>query len=156
MANEEVNPAEAAAEEILKRAADDIRAESCPQGKDCAVHFRVNEEFVKDEYEYARLITYMGEYVVITDDNPEAVSVVALIQAALNGKPLTPDRWETSIYHIGEGTISDLSDKTVEERRQSLRYHSTHDDWSLVPEAHHSVVSALEAGLIDVSKPVDL
>ena len=94
MANEEVNPAEAAAEEILKRAADDIRAESCPQGKDCAVHFRVNEEFVKDEYEYARLITYMGEYVVITDDNPEAVSVVALIQAALNGKPLTPDRWD--------------------------------------------------------------
>ena len=152
MSDKEMNPAEAAAEEILKQAADDIQAETCPQGKDCAVHFRVNEEFVKDEYEYARFITYVGEYVVITDDNPEAVSALALIQAALGGKA-PADRFETSIYHVGDGTVSDLSDKTIEERRQAFRYHSTHDDWSLVPEAHHTVVSALEAGLIDVSKP---
>lgn len=153
MSDKEMNPAEAAAEEILKQAADDIQAESCPQGKDCAVHFRVNEEFIKEEYEYARFITYVGEFVVITDDNPEALDMLAMIQAALNGNSRKVDRFETSVYHVGHGTVGDLTDKTIEERRQAFRYHSTHDDWALVPEAHHTVVSALEAGLIDVSKP---
>ena len=117
------------------------------------MHFRNTEEYVKEDIEYARFITYVGEYVVITDDNPEAVSVLSLIQAALSDEAKKVDRWETSIYHVGEGTVSDLSDKTIEERRQAFRYHSTHDVWDQVPEIHRSVVFSLEVGLIDVSKP---
>ncbi len=155
MSNEEVNPAEAAAEEILKEAYAEMRAEECPQGKDCAVHFRVSEEHFEEKYEYARLIDYVGEFVVITDDNPEAISVLTLVQAALNGSAYKfPPRWETSIYHVGEGTIGDVSGRSEEERRKAFRYHSTHDIWEEVKGFHQATVSALKGGLIDVSKPV--
>lgn len=155
MSDEGMNPAEAAAEEILKQAADEAQAESCPQGRECAVHFRNTEEYIEESIEYARFITYVGEYVVITDDNPEAVDVVATLKAVLGigTAPKPGDRWETSIYHVGGGTVSDLADKTIEERKQAFRYHSTHDVWDQVPAEHRAAVSSLEAGLIDVSKP---
>lgn len=153
MSDEGMNPAEAAAEEILKKAADEAQAESCPQGRECAVHFRNTEEYIEESIEYARFITYVGEYVVITDDNPEAVDMLAMIQAALNGNSRKVDRWETSIYYVGEGTVSDLADKTIEERKKAFRYHSTHDVWDQVPAEHRAAVSSLEADLIDVSKP---
>lgn len=157
MSNEEVNPAEAAAEEILKEAYAEVRAEECPQGKDCAVHFRNSEEYFEEKYEYARLIDYVGEFVVITDDNPAATSVLALVQATLNGSAYElPPRWETSIYHVGGGVIGDLAEKSEEERRKAFRYHSTHDVWEEVKFFHQTTVSALKSGLIDVSKPVDL
>lgn len=153
MTDREVNSAEQEAEEILKKAADEAQAESCPQGKDCAVHFRNTEEFIKEEYEYARFITYVGEYVVVTDDNPEAVDMLAMIYAALDGNSRKVDRWETSIYHVGHGTVSDLAGRSEEERRKAFRYHSTHDVWDQVPAEHRAAVSSLEADLIDVSKP---
>lgn len=155
MSNEEVNPAEAAAEEILKEAYAEAQAEECPQGKDCAVHFRVNEEYFEEKYEYARLIDYVGEFVVITDDNPAATSVLTLALAALNGSAYKrPPRWETSIYYVGEGVIGDLTGRSEEERRKAFRYYSTHDVWEEVKGFHQTTVNALTDGLIDVSKPV--
>ena len=141
----EMNPAERAAEEILRGAYDEAQAESCPQGRECAVHFRTSEDFANEEYKYARMIDYVGDFVVITDDNPVPTNVPALVQAVLSGIP----RWETSIYRVGDGTISDLSD------RSGVRYRLTHDVWEEVRRIHQSIVSALEAGLIDVSKPLE-
>lgn len=153
MSENEMNSAEAAAEEIFKAAAEDIQAESCPQGRECPVHFRVDEEYIAEGEQYARMITYVGEFVVITDDNPDAVTLESFM-SFIAGKGLkVDDGWETCIYHVGDQAISHLTLKSDEEKRKAFRYRSTHDEWSLVPATHRAVVSALGAGLIDVSKP---
>jgi hypothetical protein len=150
-----MNPAEAAAEQILKGAYDEAQAEACPEGRECAVHFRNSGEYIDEKEQYARLIDYVGEYAVVTDDNPEALNLLALVQAAFAGTLSKHPRFETGVYFVGEGTLGELGDKSVEARRHSYRYQQMHDVWEEVHAVHRSVVSALEAGLIDVSKPVE-
>lgn len=148
----ETNPAEAEAEKILTDAYPEARAEVCPQGENCGVHFRVDEEFIEDDGNFARIITYVGEYAVLTDDNPEMFSMTTLLGAAL-GVVTTPPRWETAIYHVGDGVLGDIANP--EETRQACRYAAKHDDWEGVKGFHSVTVSGLAAGLIDVSKPLE-
>lgn len=150
------NSAEREAEQILKDAARAIQTEQCPQGEECAVHHRVDEKYVLESAKYARYITYSGDYVVLTEDNHVFDSPQFLIKALLGGvktKEDLPPRWETSIFHVGDGTIGDLTELPVEERGKSLRYAKTHDDWDAVKMEHEAVLLALRSGLIDVSKP---
>lgn len=153
MSDDKMNSAEREAEEILKGAYAEARAEECPQGEDCPVHFRVDEEYFESESMYARIITYMGEYVVITEDNPELSSPSVILQAIL-GKLKKGDvkPWETAIYHVGEGAIADIESLPVEKQRETLRYAKTHDEWEHIVATHEITVAALNAGLIDVSK----
>jgi hypothetical protein len=154
----EENSAEREAEEILKAAADEIQAEQCPQGRECGVHFRVDESLVDAEDEYARFISYVGEYVVVTEDNHELEDPIFLVRL-LTGqirKDDLPDKWETSIYWVGDGSIFDLTFKPKGVRIGALRYCHTHDDFSEVEAVHAITTSALEAGLIDVSKSIAL
>lgn len=148
-----MNSAEAEAEKILREAFDEVQAESCPQGRDCPVHFRVDEDFEEPDYEYARLITYVGDYVVVTDDSPEVALPALIVQAALGILAALPPQWVTMIAFVGEGVLGDFADRSVEERRHATRYIHTHNKWEEVRSVHQSTVSALEAGLIDVSKP---
>jgi len=155
MTDDGMNPAEAAAEKILKEEFDKAQAESCPQGEDCAVHFRNSEEYVEEEYEYARMIDYVGDFVVVTDDSPEGNGALVVLRAALGLIDKMPPRWETCVYYVGEGAIGDLSRKGEQERRDALRYRELHNKWSELKTVHQSTVTALASGLIDVSKPVE-
>lgn len=149
------NSAEREAERILKEAAQKIQTEQCPQGEECPVHHRVDEEYVHEGSKYARYITYSGDYVVLTEDNHVFDSPQFLLELLLGGgkkASLTP-RWETSIFHVGSGTIADLAEVPIEERGKHLRYAETHDNWENVKAQHQSVVWALNEGLIDVSQP---
>jgi len=150
------NSAEREAEQILQDAARKIQTEQCPQGDECAVHHRVDEEYVEEHERYARYITYSGEYVVITDDNHIFDTPEFLLKLVLGGlkKDALPPRWETTIFHVGDGTIGDLGERSVEERGKSLRYAATHDVWEEVKSTHDTTVSLLVNGLIDVSKPL--
>lgn len=150
------NYAEREAEKILKDAARKIQTEQCPQGEECPVHHRVNEDYTHEESQYARHITYWGEYVVVTEDNHIFNSPSFLIQLVLGGikKDDLPPRWETSIFYVGDGTIGDLGELPLEERRTTLRYAKTHDVWDEIAAQHLATVTLLEGGLIDVSKPV--
>lgn len=156
--NEEINSAERAAEEIIEGAYAEARAEVCPQGEDCAVHFRVDEEFFDEDSKYARLITYSGDYAVITDDSQALSSPVVAVKAMI-GLPITrddvPNRWETLIYHVGDGVVGDLVGMTLEERRDALRYVAGHDEWEFLKGFHGVTLEALWAGMIDVSKPYE-
>jgi len=151
------NSAEREAEEILREAAKAIQTEQCPQGEECAVHHRVDEEYVLEGSQYVRFITYLGEYVVVTEDNPELESPTFLIRLILGvvKKEDVPPRWETSIFHVGDGTIGDIGNLPVGERGNSLRYAKAHDDWDHLKSEHETTVSALKQGLIDVSKPLN-
>ena len=152
---EEQNSAERAAEEILEAAYAEARAEACPQGAACGVHFRVDEEAFEVDELWARLITYVGDYVVVTDDNHKLDDPSVIISILL-GKvaPGSIPRWETTVYLVGEGTISDLSASDKETRKNSVRYTSTHDKWDEIKDQHTAAVVMLESGLLDVSKPV--
>lgn len=152
------NSAEREAEEIFKAAANKIQAEQCPQGEGCGVHFRVDEAISYPQDEDARYITYVGDHVVITEDNHELTSPNFLISALMGrvGPEDIPNRWATEIFWVGEGAIYDLTMQPDEVRLNALRYSTTHDVWEEVEAQHLSVVSMLEAGLIDVSKPIKM
>lgn len=150
----EQNSAEQEAEKILKEAYDEAQAEECPQGEECAVHFRVNEEFFDEDTQYARLITYVGENVVITDDNHLLDNPAFLLKLVLGLVKEKPNRFETVVMHVGEGSIGDLA-VPVEGRVNTIRYQKTHDVWKGVGGEHKATVAMLEAGLIDVSKPLE-
>lgn len=159
MTNEEKNWAELGAlgevERILGAEERKIRAEECPQGEECPVHFRVDEVFFDEALRYARLITYLGEYAVVTEDNPDLNSPALLVKAILGSFALddAPARWATMVVHVGEGVLGDGNDSSLEERRQAFRYHAPHNDWNSIQNFHEVVVSALKQGMIDVSKP---
>jgi len=152
---DEQNSAEREAEQILEAAYAEARAEACPQGDACGVHFRVDEEAFEVDELWARLITYVGEYVVVTDDNHKLENPAVIVQILMGKvKPGSLPRWETTVYLVGEGTISDLSASDIETRKNSVRYTNTHDKWDEIKDQHTAVVVMLESGLIDVSKPV--
>lgn len=144
-----------AAEQILKDAYPEARAEECPQGKECPIHFRVDEEYFDKSQRYARLITYLGDYVVVTGDNPKLESPLFLIQLVLGAvkKKDLPPRWVTDVIYVGEGAIADAFDKPAEEIRTTLRYSTEHNEWQYIKSVHDSTAGALKSGLIDVSQP---
>ena len=152
------NSAEREAEKILQDAARKIQTEQCPQGEECAVHHRVNEEYTLESAQYARFITYLGDYVVVTEDNHVLESPTFLIKAVMGliTTENVPDKWETSIFYVGDGPIGDLQGLPREEQGKALRYAKTHNIWGEVAAQHLAVVTLLEQGLIDVSKPFKL
>lgn len=154
--NQEQNSAEREAEKILEGAYAEARAEECPQGDQCAVHFRNDEEYVVEDQKYARYITYSGEYAVVTEDNHVLDDPFFIIKMLLGqvSKENMPPRFETTVFHVGSGVIGDLSDKDRAGRMESIRYAGTHDVWEQVKDEHTAVVVMLESGLLDVSKPI--
>lgn len=154
----EQNDAERQAEEILEAAYSEVRAEECPQGADCPTHFRVDEEFYDKPDGYARLINYVGDFAVVTEDNPQYENPQLVIRILLGQvtEADLPPRWATMILHVGKGNIGDLEGTSVEVRRAAFRYHRGHGVWDEIAGEHNSTVSLLEAGLIDVSEPFHL
>lgn len=154
--NNEQNSAEREAEEILKDAFNKAKAEDCPQGTDCPVHFRNDEEYVLEDEKYARHITYVGDYAVVTEDNHVFDNPAFILKMLLGGvkKSDIPPRFETTVFHVGSGVIGDLEAKDVEGRRAAIRYAGTHDVWERVKDEHDTVVLMLKSDLLDVSKPI--
>lgn len=155
---EEQNSAEREAEQILSDLYPQIRAEECPQGEECPVHFRVDEEYFDKPARYARLIHYIGEFCVVTGDNHELDNPLIMVKVMLGQieKEDLPPRFETLVYHVGNGVLGDLSDKPEAEVREALRYLKAHDSWDEIKAQHYGITAMLEAGLMDVSKPYPL
>lgn len=153
----EMNSAEQEAEAILKEAfiKVDLTGEDCPQGDECAIHHRNDEEVIDEEAEFGRLITYVGDYVVITSDNPDLDNPILLLKLAVGlVKPEDiPPTYETCVIHVGSGTVADLRALGKSEQLSSIRFVQQHDDWGNFKDAHSVVVNGVKEELIDVSKP---
>lgn len=154
---EEINSAEQEAEEILKEAFAkvDLDGEDCPQGDACAIHHRNDEEILDEEIEFGRIITYAGEYVVITTDNPDLESPIFLLKVIL-GRIVgegTPPLYETCVIHVGDGALADLRTLDKEDRANTVRFVQKHNEWHNFKDAHSVVVNGVKEELIDVSKP---
>lgn len=153
----EINSAEAEAEAILKEAFTkiDLDGEDCPQGDACAIHHRNDEEILDEEIEFGRIITYTGEYVVITTDNPELENPIFLLKMILGQvkQENIPPMYETCVIHVGDGSLADLRALDSDARRESVRFVQKHNEWKNFKDAHAVVVNGVKEALIDVSKP---
>ncbi len=143
----EMNDAERQAEEILKAEADRIQTEECPMGLECGVHHRVDESTLDEGSEYARYISYVGEYVVVTDDNFDLYGSPTALLSLIFGIKSDEPRWETVVYRVNEGTLSGLTMDNIAERR---KYRFTHNDWDAVKEMHELTVLGVREGMIDL------
>lgn len=133
----------------------DFDGEDCPKGDECAVHHRNDEEYLEDDVEFGRIITYVGDYCVITSDNPELDNPLTLIRLALGlfAPDNVPDAYETSVLYVGEGALADLRSLDLDGQRASIRFVQRHNQWKNFKEAHNVVVNGVRDGLIDVSSP---
>ena len=152
--NESVNEAEG----IIKAELDRLQSgEECVEGDECPVHHRLDFQEMDDEDEYGRLITYVGEYCVITTDNPDLMSASTLLRLILGlyKKEDVPEKFETCVIYVGDGSVGDVSNMDREGQDKAIRYIHKHSDWEYFRDQHEAVLIGVEQGLIDVSKPVN-
>jgi len=133
----------------------DKNSDPCPQGDDCAVHFRNDEVIIDEEEQFGRLITYVGKYVVITSDNPELTSPDVLLRVLLKGQRDTlPPLYETCVVYVAEGALADVRKLSKKAQVSSIRFVQAHDDWDNFESAHQAIVGGVSEGWIDLSVPV--
>ncbi len=157
----------------------DVDGTPCPLGDDCSMHHRVDESTINDEEEYGRLVTYIGDYVVVTSDNPDLENPVTLFTLLVKETQLaeftnqigdrepTPEEaaqlfelnaslpalYETCVMHVGDGAIADLRKLDAKGQWASVRFVEQHSEWSNFRTAHEMVVSGVQGGDIDVTRP---
>lgn len=100
----------------------------------------------------SELVTYVGEYAVVTDTAPEVKSD-AVNLAVMLGLLKPKNRYVTFVAYLGgdEGTLSSADDIPSPE---FYRYWVRHNDENNLLDAHQMVVDSLRADLLDVSKGV--
>lgn len=134
----------------------DLDGEECPMGDDCAIHFRKDESLVDDEYEEGRLISYVGDWAVVTEGNrdPMAELKLAMMDLGLPVKGDAPDRYESTVTYVGKSALGDLYEEDDETIKAAVRYLVTHDSWENFQEAHDMVIQAVEGGSITLDTAV--
>lgn len=135
----------------------DVDGTPCPLGDDCSIHHRVDERVLIEDGQYGRIITYVGDYVVITEDNPELSEPLVIMRLALGmmKQEDIPPLYETCVIHVGEGgTLADLRNADQKTQASAVRFAETHNSWDNFEEAHNVVLSGVQGGEIDLSKSI--
>lgn len=134
----------------------DLNGEECPMGDDCAIHFRNDEERFDPEYEEGRIISYAGDWVIVTEDNrdPMAELKLAMMDLDLPIEGAKPNRYETSVTYVGGGSLGDLYEEDDETVLAAVRYVVTHDSWKNFKNAHKMVIEAVMGGSIALDSSV--
>ena len=110
----------------------------------CAVHNRVDDAVFEDGMVYF-IITYLGEYAVVTRENPLLDNPMLAISAALAGKNV--DLLVTAVQYVSNGTVGNDDDF-------DLRWLLFHDSDELAQETHDRIVERVKSGDIDLSTTV--
>lgn len=92
------------------------------------------------------IVTYIGDYVVITTGAPEHDTIVGLLYS-----DQIPE-FITLVGYVGEGSVKE-SEKTVSSGDYP-RWVIRHDDFENGPEMHDMVYEGVRDQLIDVSVPL--
>lgn len=153
----EVPSVEEQADQVLRAELTKLRSgEACIEGDTCPIHHRQDCDMMDSGEGYGRLVNYVGEYVVITADNPEWDKPTVILRAVLGmlTKDNAPDKYETCVLHVGDGSVGDLYSLDQEGRNNAIRYLRTHSDWDGFRDQHESILTGVREGTLDVSKPV--
>jgi hypothetical protein len=136
----------------------------------CAIHTRTNERIVENGVEDGRIIEYVGDYVVITDQNIEynpindlatffkAMSEGTLDSLDFGQNPL----YATEVIKVGDGSLSDLYDRVTDDNgnlnadfyKSHIMYRQTFDKWDSFELSHDATVDLLKSNALDVSTSV--
>lgn len=109
----------------------------------CAVHNRVDNA-VFDEGMVYYIITYVGEYAVVTRENPVLSDPLTAISASLAGYKV--DLLVTGVQHVGSGASADGD--------LDLRWLLFHDSDELAQGVHDRIVERVKSGNIDLTTKV--
>lgn len=96
------------------------------------------------------LVTYHGEYAVITTAGPELDSQPAAIAFAM-GMCTMENVYITNVVYLGDENATLKQSYQLVEDDDFYRYWVRHDDVDNLKNAHDMVVDSLKDGLIDVS-----
>ena len=107
----------------------------------CAVHNRVDNAVFDDGMVWY-IITYIGEYAVVTRENPVLADPLTAIAATLAGHSV--DLLVTAVQHVKDGAVGDAEDF-------DLRWILFHDSDELAQATHDVVVDRVKAGDIDLT-----
>jgi hypothetical protein len=110
----------------------------------CAVHNRVDGSVFDDGMVYF-IINYVGEYAVVTRENPILSDPLTAISAALAGHKV--DLLVTAVQYVKDGTVGDNGDF-------DLRWLLFHDSDELAQETHDRIVERVKTGDIDLTTTV--
>lgn len=121
--------------------------DECPAGDECPIHHRLDAERYDDDMEFAACVTYVGEFVVITDDNPELSSPAGAL-AYLLGEGVVKT-YQTAAYRIGDGTASDLAEMSSEEWAKAQVSVHKYDEYEMTAVHHWDMVDHVRAGAFD-------
>jgi len=146
----------AEAEAIVSQSLAKLGTEECIEGDDCPIHFRIESEELDDEGQGGRIVSYIGNFAVVTADNPDLTrpSVLLRLIFGLYTEETVPATYETSVIHVGEGAIGDLYKQSEQVRKDATRYIHKHSDWAAFRDVHDSVLWDVAAGEIDLSTPI--
>lgn len=145
------------AKALIEEAFEGVENEDCPMGDECPVHHRLDEAYFDEDERYGRIISYVGEYAVITTDNPEMENPYVALGVLLGKiKPEDlPPYYETCVIKVGaEGTLHDVAQLDQDGHRDAIRFLQLHNSWENFKNAHEAVRSAVVEGLLDLSQPV--
>ncbi len=97
--------------------------------------------------EYARLVTYVGDYVVLTAVAPELDSTVGLLTILSGG--FIPE-FLTIVGYVGSGSIAESNGSVTE--CEFTRFALRHDDFDKGVDVHDMIVEGVENRLIEVER----
>jgi len=135
-------------------------AEDCPAGDECPVHHRLDAEMAHEDIEYGSAITYVGDYVVFSGDNPRKVDpLVQLVAKAFRLEDQIGEdepQYQTAVLYVGpEGTLSDFLDVSGA-LSSATKFVQRHDSWDNFFEAHDMIVDAVKMDRLDLSETAAL
>lgn len=110
----------------------------CPSGTDCPVHFRLDLEQRDDAEALYSAVSYVGEFCVMTSDNPKYLgNPSAALMHVLLHKRLPDDAYQTAIYRVGDGCLYDIA--TIENGLVPMKTYDSGDTEG-AQTAHHLAV----------------
>lgn len=131
----------------------DADGSECPMGLNCAIHYRITEEYFDNEAGYGRMITYVGNYAVITSENMELYSPMSVLKSLIDPNYVEPGLYATEVIEVGEGSIGDLYERATNEGILDMtRFMQEHNNWGNFRNAHDMVVEMVTAGQVDLSQ----
>lgn len=122
----------------------------CFDGDDCAIHNRIDQIELDDTTE--KLISYVGEYAVVTEVAAETVTPGARM-AIMLGLVVPENMYRTTVGYLGskENSLHDSKEDVTDD--DFYRYWVSHNDTDNLLTAHLMVVDGVSNGVIDLSEP---
>lgn len=124
--------------------------EDCIHGDECAIHNRIDQIELDDTTE--KLISYVGEYAVVTEVAAETVTPGARLAIAL-GLVVPENMYRTTVGFLGDKETSLHDSRDTVSDDDFYRYWVAHNDADNLVTAHLMVVDGVSNGVIDVSVP---